>query len=215
MKTSTTDPIRVDFLPAEACSVAGRIGLTIAPGRKDDAWERDLEADLERLRESFGANVLVSLLGDAELGELGIANLAWVASTRGIRTWQLPIVDGSAPENAERVLQLVRGALAVLETGETVVVHCRGGLGRSGLFAACCLVALGHDPRAAMHIVRKARPGAVETLVQERFIEQFGHLWRRSPPVVPAVSRFTGCLLGGALGDALGYPVEFLKTAAH
>lgn len=25
------------------------------------------------------------------------------------------------------------------------------------------------------------------------------------------LSRFTGCLLGGALGDALGYPVEFMK----
>lgn len=26
------------------------------------------------------------------------------------------------------------------------------------------------------------------------------------------LSRFTGCLLGGALGDALGYPVEFMNT---
>ena len=30
----------------------------------------------------------------------------------------------------------------------------------------------------------------------------------------PSLSRFTGCLLGGALGDALGYPIEFLQTAA-
>jgi ADP-ribosylglycohydrolase len=29
----------------------------------------------------------------------------------------------------------------------------------------------------------------------------------------PSLSRFVGCLLGGALGDALGYPVEFLQTA--
>jgi len=25
----------------------------------------------------------------------------------------------------------------------------------------------------------------------------------------PALDRFTGCLLGGALGDILGWPVEF------
>jgi len=31
----------------------------------------------------------------------------------------------------------------------------------------------------------------------------------------PELARFRGCLLGGALGDALGYPVEFLKTAAE
>ena len=28
----------------------------------------------------------------------------------------------------------------------------------------------------------------------------------------PAVSRFIGCLVGGAIGDALGYPVEFAKS---
>jgi len=215
MKTSTTDPIRVDFLPADACPVPGRIGLTLAPGKKDDVWERDLAADLERLHEPFGASVLVSLLGDSELAELGIADLAWVAHTRGIRTWQLPVVDGGVPEDTDRVVQLVRGTVAVLGAGENVVVHCRGGLGRSGLFAACCLVALGHAPRAAIGIVRAARPGAVENLVQERFIERFAHEWKSVPAITPPLSRLMGCLLGGALGDALGYPVEFLKTAAE
>lgn len=215
MKTSTTDPIRVDFLPAEACPVPGRIGLTLAPGKKDDSWERDLEADLERLHGTFGASVLVSLLGNPELAELGIADLGWIAHTRGIRTWQLPVVDGGVPEAAEHVMRLVRGALAVLGAGENVVVHCRGGLGRSGLFAACCLVALGHAPRAAIGIVRTARPGAVENSSQEQFIERFAQQWKRAPAVTPSLSRLTGCLLGGALGDALGYPVEFLRTAAQ
>lgn len=215
MKTSTTDPIRVDFVPAGACPLPGRLGLTLAPGKKDDAWERDLAADLERLHESFGTSVLVSMLGDSELADLGIANLARVAHTPGVRTWQLPVVDGGVPENAQQVVRLVRGTLAVLGAGENVVVHCRGGLGRAGLFAACCLVALGHAPRAAIGIVRAARPGAVETMVQERFIERFAHQWKRAPAVTPPLSRFTGCLLGGALGDALGYPVEFLKTAGE
>ena len=43
----------------------------------------------------------------------------------------------------------------------------------SSTAAACCLVALGHDPAAAIAIVRKARPGAVERAGQERFIEAF------------------------------------------
>jgi ADP-ribosyl-[dinitrogen reductase] hydrolase len=214
-KTSETDPIRVDFLPREACTLQGRVGLTLAPGKRDDAWERDLVADLERLRETFGTSVLVSLVGDAELQLLGIPDLDRVARTRGVRVCQLPVEDGGVPENAEGVVRLVRMALAVAEAGETVVVHCRGGLGRSGLFAACCLVALGHAPRAAIGIVRAARPGAVETLVQERFIERFVHEWKCAPAITPPLSRFTGCLLGGALGDALGYPVEFLKAASE
>lgn len=32
--------------------------------------------------------------------------------------------------------------------------------------------------------------------------------------VTPDPSRFTGCLLGGAIGDALGYPVEFLEPGS-
>jgi ADP-ribosylglycohydrolase len=31
----------------------------------------------------------------------------------------------------------------------------------------------------------------------------------------PDVGRFVGCLLGGAIGDALGYPVEFIGSAAR
>ena len=214
MRTSVSDPIRVDFLPREACSLPGRIGLTLAPGKKDDAWERDLVADVARLRETYDTSVLVSLVGDAELELLGIPDLDWVARSRGVRVCQLPVVDGGVPENGSDVVGLVRMALATAEVGDTVVVHCRGGLGRSGLFAACCLIALGHDPASAIHRVRATRPGAVETLAQERFVEQFLDAWRRAPPVVPPLSRMVGCLLGGALGDALGYPVEFLKTTS-
>jgi len=31
----------------------------------------------------------------------------------------------------------------------------------------------------------------------------------------PSRSRVLGCLLGGALGDALGYPIEFVRSAAE
>jgi len=54
--------------------------------------------------------------------------------------------------------------------------------------------------------VRAARPGTVETTAQQQFVRSFGEAWRRSPSPGPALSRFAGCLLGGALGDALGYP---------
>ena len=42
----------------------------------------------------------------------------------------------------------------VIRAGGVAVVHCRGGLGRAGTVAACCLVALGQAPADAMWISR-------------------------------------------------------------
>jgi ADP-ribosylglycohydrolase len=85
------------------------------------------------------------------------------------------------------------------------VVHCRGGLGRAGLVSSRLLVELGWEPDAAIQTVRRARPGAVETSVQERYIHDLGPVARDED----RDSRLLGTLLGGALGDGFGYAVEF------
>ena len=54
--------------------------------------------------------------------------------------------------------------------GQSLVVHCRGGLGRTGLIAARLLIELGESPPEAPRRVRAARPGAVETRAQERYV---------------------------------------------
>lgn len=57
-RTSASHPIRVDWLPTPWL---GRVGLTFAPGKiqRDAAtgsWERDLKADIERLRSEYSAD---------------------------------------------------------------------------------------------------------------------------------------------------------------
>ena len=55
-----------------------------------------------------------------------------------------------------------------------MVVTCMSGLGRSGTLAACCLVAAGLSPAAAIAAVRAARgPRALETIAQENFVVTF------------------------------------------
>jgi ADP-ribosyl-[dinitrogen reductase] hydrolase len=51
-----------------------------------------------------------------------------------------------------------------------VLLHCMGGLGRSGMVAARLLVELGEEPRTAIQRVRAARPGAIETAAQEAYV---------------------------------------------
>ena len=52
-------PLRVDFLPSEALGTPGRLGLTMAPGRRDQE-PRDLVADLRLLRAGHGVDLLVT-----------------------------------------------------------------------------------------------------------------------------------------------------------
>lgn len=221
-KTSHSDPIRVDFLPQYLLNTSGRLGMTFAPGKKDHGvyalWDRDLGADLERLVDVYGAAVLVSLVEDAELNLLSIADLAARAESAGLDLLRFPFRDAGIPASVEAADAIVSAVLDAVRAGRNVVVHCRGGLGRTGLVAACCLVALGLDSTDAISRVRTARTGAVETRGQERFIHEFAKVRRGSRRVGviedgPSLSRFRGCLLGGAIGDALGYPIEFDRSA--
>jgi protein-tyrosine phosphatase len=176
VRTSAASPIYVDFLDAADTGLEGRIGLTIAPGKKDvPLWDRDLDADLTRLRDQYKCDLLVSLMEPHEYEWLGITDLFERASKRGIVTVPFPIEDGSvpAPEEMPGFAELIERILAATRGGETVVIHCRGGLGRSGTVAAACLVALGHPPARAIERVRQARPGAVETPAQEDWVQAF------------------------------------------
>ena len=65
---------------------------------------------------------------------------------------------------------------------------------------------MGETPADAIRRVRKARPDTIET-AQQHYIEKCGPL----SVEVRLLDRMLGCLLGGAVGDALGYEVEFKR----
>jgi protein-tyrosine phosphatase len=164
LRTSETSPLYVDFLPAEAHGLAGRIGLTMAPGKRDHfgLWDRELELDLERLRDHYRASLLVTLVEEHELRLLRIPTLLARARAHGLDSEWFPFEDGDVPSDAPGLTALTGRILETVRAGRTVVIHCRGGLGRSGLVAAACLIALGHAPPDAIRIVRAARTGAIE-----------------------------------------------------
>jgi hypothetical protein len=147
--TSETLPISVDILTAEQLAKPGQIGLTIAPGRQDEdgkaIWNRDLQTDLVRLRQHYGVDRLVCLLGAEEREALGIPTLLEKAKALGMTTENLAIVDDELPTSMEEFSALVDRILNAASEGETVVIHCRGGTGRSGTVAAACLVRLGYS----------------------------------------------------------------------
>ncbi len=174
VRTSATDPIEVAWIPGEFGPRGGRLGLTFAPGKHapstlGTAWARDLQADLQRLHEGHGVQVLVSLVTDAELSWLQIPDLVVRAEAKGIAVIRHPVEDGGIPDVAE-ALRTVATALSLARAGQRVVFHCRGGLGRAGTFTALTLRLAGLAPEAAMSLVRSVRPGAIENAVQEDFL---------------------------------------------
>ena len=148
----------------------GRLGITICPGRRDRG--RDLDADLARLS-SEGTARLLCLSTDAELEWAGVSDLGCRARAVGLDYRSLAVPDQDTPEQSE-ALELVQWCREGTRRGESVVVTCMGGLGRSGTVAACCLVAAGMTPDAAIVAVRAARgPRALETVDQETFVAAF------------------------------------------
>ena len=177
VKTSENSPIRVDF-------IAGRsLGLTFAPGKHGGSqvgnyiWQRDLERDLERLRDHYDVDCIFTLIEEHEFELLKIPTLRDAIRARGMKSHWFPIPDGGVPSSTAEIVATVRTASSAMRTGERVVLHCRGGLGRAGTVAACILVSLGETAADAIVRVREARPRAIENARQELFVEQFDAFW--------------------------------------
>jgi protein-tyrosine phosphatase/nicotinamidase-related amidase len=161
--------LRVDWVDCPQLG-PGRLGLTICPGRQDR--DRDLEADLARLR-AEGVSRLLCLSTEAELDWAGVPELGSRAEAFGLDYRWLPVPDQGTCSVSEAA-DLVGWCRDGLQRGESVVLTCMGGLGRSGMIAACTLVDAGVSPTAAIASVRAARgPRALETSGQEDLVSRF------------------------------------------
>lgn len=152
------------------------IGLTPCPGSAlfpsaREAWQLDLAADFDVIAQ-WGAAAIVTLVQASELTQPALMDLQAQAERRGMEWHHLPIREGGVPSSDfEASWPAVAGRLhALLGQRRNVLVHCMGGLGRSGMVAARVLVELGEEPRAAIERVRRARDGAIETAAQEAYV---------------------------------------------
>lgn len=176
VRTSTTHPLRIGTVTLRP--EFGRVGVTFCPGKHQQAsmtgiWQRDLGIDLDAIR-AWGATHLVTLVERWELSELHVPDLPEAAASRGLHWHHFPIIDGTIPDAStdgawSALADVLRSGL---QRGESVVFHCKGGLGRAGTMAARLLLHSGasRDAEDAVARVRAARENAVETAIQERYL---------------------------------------------
>ncbi|CAG7850535.1 SubName: Full=Uncharacterized protein {ECO:0000313/EMBL:CCA67563.1} [Serendipita indica DSM 11827] len=106
---------------------------------------RDLGRDLQRIRDS-GVGCIICCLDDGELHFLGAPWEEYCAEAHqlGLDVLRIPTPEGFAPLdpaviNAHLDTIITRYTLR----GTSVLVHCRGGVGRAGLVACCWMLKLG------------------------------------------------------------------------
>lgn len=169
-------PFQIDQL--EALPYPGIIGISICPGHRGrpDLGLRDMDEDLAAIRR-WGAVGIVTLMQADEMPLISAERLPVAVARSGLPWFHLPISDGDVPDAAfdwqwsSVMPQIDR----ILGSGDRLLVHCRGGLGRSGVVACRLLIEKGETPEAALRRVRAARPGAVENARQEAYVLALRH----------------------------------------
>lgn len=140
----------------------GVLGLSQLPGLGGD-YPGDL-SDIGDWRPS----IVLSLVTHGELAEAGAQTLGSDIRARAARWVHLPIQDFGVPDAAfERLWpKTATNALMALQGGGRVLVHCRGGCGRSGMVALRLMVEAGEQVDTALGHLRAVRPCAIETDAQ-------------------------------------------------
>jgi Dual specificity phosphatase, catalytic domain len=127
--------------------------LAVAARPRGGDW---LEDEVSGWRED-GIDVVVSLLEKDEAAQLELSREGDVAKSKGVHFISFPIPDRGVPASTRDALSLLTDIAAALGEGKDVAVHCRQGIGRSGLVAAGLLVRSGMDAGEAMNVVSGAR----------------------------------------------------------
>jgi protein-tyrosine phosphatase len=150
------------FELAELPLAAGVVALAPLPGGSGD-FSGDLAALV-----AWKPSLVISLTESAEMAALGAGALAQVLLAEGVGWRHLPIRDYGIPGEAQVApwRDLSEDVAGVLQAGGRVLVHCRGGCGRSGMAVLRLMVDLGEPAPQALERLRAVRPCAIETAAQ-------------------------------------------------
>jgi protein-tyrosine phosphatase len=148
-------------LPAR---VPGKLLLHSMPGRFET---------IERVWHQVRSDAVGSIVCLTEAFEIRQKSSAYAealeAGTVPCFVQPFEIREGSVPENRESFWTLAIDVANQLRSGQAVLIHCAGGVGRTAMLAISVLMALGEPMNEAESLVSRAG-STVETMVQMEMI---------------------------------------------
>lgn len=146
----------------------GKVALAARPRGGD--WLEDDVVDWKRA----GVQSVLSLLTREENSELGLRDEGREVQRQGLEFSSFPIPDLQVPRSESKLGEVLDKVAGNLSSGKNVLIHCRQGIGRTGLVAACLLVKSSMSPGAAVEAASAARGMSVpETPEQRDWIERY------------------------------------------
>jgi len=144
--------------------------LAIVPRPRGGDWL----ADEVRAWKEAGFDIIVSLLTTSEATDLGLADEADFSRAYGLTFYNFQIPDMGVPQSMASAHEFLDQLSNDLNAGKNIAVHCRQGIGRSGLISAGLLSLFGTDPETAFQQVSASRGLPVpETAKQIEWVMHF------------------------------------------
>jgi protein-tyrosine phosphatase len=146
------------------------VALAIMPRPRAGDW---LEDEISSWRRAE-IHTVVSLLEAQEVAELGLGDEPRLCSSHGVEFVSFPIPDRGVPTSFGALNKLVLPLVPKVKGGQMVAVHCRAGIGRSGVVAAGILLRSGIPFAQVFPALRRARGVAVpDTDAQAEWVQAY------------------------------------------
>ena len=149
---------------------SGKLGMMARP--RGGEWLTDEITELK----NNGVKEIVSLLETEEAIELELGDEKQECEKQGIKFLSYPIKDRNVPDSMKDTVEIGLQINHSLETGNIVVLHCRQGIGRTGLLVCVVLLQQKYSLDYLLPYLTNIRGCSIpETPLQSDWLLRFEH----------------------------------------